>query len=73
MGMIPAPGVRDIRQRLGMTRETFASSFGLSAAAVKEWESGRRSPDPAARTLLMVIALHPGIVRQSILHFGAVG
>jgi putative transcriptional regulator len=47
--------VRAIRQRLDMTQVAFAGRFGFAVSAVRDWEYGRRTPDRAARVLLMVI------------------
>lgn len=60
------PDVRAIRAALGLSREAFAQKFGLKVAAVREWEQGLRTPDPAARTLLKVIARHPEIVAEAV-------
>ena len=54
--------VRGIRRKLNVTQDTFALRFGFSRAAVRDWEQGRRRPDPAARILLMVIDRHPEAV-----------
>ena len=58
--------VRAIRERLGLTRPAFAQRFGLSVAAVRDWEQGLRRPDPAARVLLMVIARSPEVVAEVV-------
>ena len=44
-----------IRARLGLSQDKFAARFGLTPAAVRNWEQGRRQPDAAARALLTVI------------------
>jgi len=54
--------VRAIRERSGLSQDAFARRFGFSAAAVRDWEQGRRRPEQAARTLLLVIERHPEIV-----------
>jgi putative transcriptional regulator len=63
------PDVRAIRAALGLSREAFAARFGLELGAVRDWEQGLRKPDPAARTLLRVIAAAPdvvaGVVKQA--------
>ena len=51
--------VRGIRTRLHFSQSRFAHAFGLSVDAVRHWESGRRSPEAAARALLLVIAHDP--------------
>jgi len=65
----PAPAdvdVRAIRRKLGLTQSTFAARFGFSLSAVREWEQGRRRPEQAARTLLLVIARDPDIVVKAL-------
>lgn len=47
--------VAAIRKATGLSQDLFAKRYGFSAAAVKDWEQGRRKPEAAARTLLIVI------------------
>jgi len=58
----PDVDVRAIRQNLGLSQPAFAARFGFSLAALREWEQGRRRPEQAARTLLLVIARDPALV-----------
>jgi len=58
--------VRALRIRLGLSQPAFASRFGFSVRAVRDWEQGRRQPDPAARTLLVVIEHNPEAVTQAL-------
>ncbi|MFT8246616.1 helix-turn-helix domain-containing protein [Roseomonas sp. BN140053] len=60
------PDVRAIRAGTGLSREAFADRFGLKLAAVRDWEQGLRKPDPAARTLLRVIAREPEAVVRAL-------
>ncbi len=62
----PDLDVREIRRRLGMTRNEFASRFGLDGRAVQDWEQGRRKPDRAARVLLAVIDHDPAVVERAL-------
>ncbi|WP_267420826.1 helix-turn-helix domain-containing protein [Methylobacterium sp. GC_Met_2] len=50
-----AVDVRAVRERLGLTQEQFAWRYGLDVAAIRNWETGRRKPDPAASGYLRVI------------------
>lgn len=52
--------VRSIRQRMGLSQAVFASAFGLSLYTLRNWEQGKRQPDPAARAYLRVIEVCPG-------------
>ena len=58
----PVVDVRGIRQGLGLSQPAFAARFGFSVASLREWEQGRRRPESAARTLLLVIARDPTLV-----------
>lgn len=60
------PDVRAIRSATGLSREAFADRFGLKVAAVRDWEQGLRTPDPAARTLLRVIEREPDAVVRAL-------
>ncbi len=63
--------VRGIRQRLRLSQGRFADAFGLSVDAVRHWESGRRSPEAAARALLTVIAYDPKLVMEALANVDA--
>jgi len=58
--------VRAIRKGTGLSQSAFARRFGFSPGAVRDWEQGRRRPDAAARTLLLVIARSPEAVEDAI-------
>lgn len=58
--------VRAIRRVFGLSQDAFAMRFGLSAGSVRDWEQGRRRPDPAARTLLRIIQLEPAAVERAL-------
>ena len=58
--------VKDIRQKTGLSQDAFARKFGFTAAAVRDWEQGRRQPEQAARVLLRVIAHNPDAVTAAL-------
>ena len=58
--------VKDIRAKTGLSQEAFARRFGFTAAAVRDWEQGRRQPEQAARVLLLVIAHNPDAVTEAL-------
>jgi len=62
----PDVDVRAIRTKLGLSQDAFAARFGFSVRAVREWEQGRRRPEQAARTLLLVIAHDPAAVTAAL-------
>jgi putative transcriptional regulator len=59
--------VKAIRQGLGLTQASFAARFGLSLHALRNWEQGKRKPDPAARAYLKAIKKAPETVKLSAL------
>jgi putative transcriptional regulator len=48
-----------LRKSLGMTQEEFATALRIPLSTLRNWEQGRVLPDPAARSLLMVVASDP--------------
>lgn len=56
---------RALRQRLGLSREQFATRFGLEVETVRNWEIGRREPDTTARSYLQAIGNAPELVEQA--------
>ena len=58
--------VKAIRQKMGLSQSVFASAFGLSIYALRNWEQGKRQPDPAARAYLRVIEVAPDVVRRAL-------
>jgi putative transcriptional regulator len=62
----PAVNVAAVRATTGLGQVEFAAKYGFSLAAVRKWEQGTREPEPAARTLLHMIALHPKAVSKMI-------
>lgn len=50
---------RVIRKRLGMTQAQFAHALRIPVATLRNWEQGRNAIDPAARSLLIVVARDP--------------
>jgi len=58
--------VRMLRTRLGLSQEAFASRFGFSVDAIRQYESKRRTPTGPIRTLLRVIAREPDAVTRAL-------
>jgi putative transcriptional regulator len=64
---IPAKvDVKSIRERMGLSQAAFANRFGLSVFALRNWEQGKRRPDPAARAYLKVIEKAPQTVAEAL-------
>lgn len=58
--------VTAIRSKMNMSQKQFASSFGLSARTVQDWEQGRRSPTGVSRVLLQVLSKEPDAVIRAL-------
>jgi putative transcriptional regulator len=58
--------VRAIREKLKLSQSEFAARFGFTAAAVRQWEQGRRHPHGPARVLLTIIDREPNAVRRAL-------
>jgi putative transcriptional regulator len=50
---------KNLRRRLGMTQEEFADALGIPVPTLRNWEQGRNAIDPAAKSLLILIARDP--------------
>jgi putative transcriptional regulator len=50
---------KTIREQLAMTQLQFARALHVPIGTVRNWEQGRVLPDPAARSLLNIIAREP--------------
>jgi DNA-binding XRE family transcriptional regulator len=57
--------VRALRQREGLSRQDFASIYGLSLDSVRSWERGV-VPSKATRAYLACIWASPHIVRRAL-------
>lgn len=58
--------VKDIRAKLGMSQNEFASAFGISVSTLRHWERGDRTPHGPALVLLNVVAKEPGAVLRAL-------
>ena len=48
-----------LRKQLQMTQAEFARALRIPLATLRNWEQGRVLPDPAARSLLTIVAKNP--------------
>ncbi len=58
--------VKRIRQRLGLSQEAFAQTYGFALSAVRDWEQGRRKPERSARILLRIVEKEPEAVTRAL-------
>jgi len=58
-GFAPVIPPQMLRKHLGMTQAAFARALRIPLATLRNWEQGRVSPDPAARSLLTIVARNP--------------
>ena len=56
---ITAPNIKHIRAGYKLSQQEFSVLLGISVAALRGWEQGRRMP---ARVLLQVAARYPDVV-----------
>ena len=59
-----AAGLKEIRQRRGVTRENLGDAVGRSAESVRQWELGRCEPK---ERVLPLIARHLGVSIETLL------
>lgn len=59
-----AVDVKWIRTRLKLTQEAFATRYGFSAGAVRDWEQGRKTPERSNRLLLTIIERRPEVIDE---------
>lgn len=58
--------VKNLRNKIGMSQNEFASAFGISVATLRHWERGDRSPHGPALVLLNVVAKEPQAVLRAL-------
>ena len=52
------------REKSRLSQAQFAALLGVSVRTLQEWEQGRRDPSAAAKTLIKIAELHPGVLRK---------
>jgi putative transcriptional regulator len=58
--------VRQLRQKLDLTQDTFAKRFHISLSRLKDWEQARYRPDSVAAAYLKVIERDPKAVERAL-------
>lgn len=56
--------IRRLRNRLGLSQEAFAKTYGIPLANIRQYEIGRHMPPPAVRAYLKVIEAEPEVVAK---------
>ena len=60
--------VKNIRAKVGMSQNEFASAFGISVSTLRHWERGDRIPQGPALVLLNIVAKEPKAVLKALSH-----
>ena len=55
-----------LRKHLGMTQSEFAKALRIPLSTLRNWEQGRVLPDPAARSLLTIVAKNPKVALRAL-------
>ncbi len=58
--------VTEVRQKLKMTQNQFATAFGISVSTLRNWEQGHRNPTGPAVTLIKVARRHPKAILETL-------
>jgi len=58
--------VKNIRAKIGMSQNEFASAFGISVSTLRHWERGDRTPQGPALVLLNVVSKEPAAVLKAL-------
>jgi putative transcriptional regulator len=61
---VSVSAIAEARARSGLSQQRFADLLGVSPRTVQEWEQGRRQPSGAARSLLVIAARKPEVLRE---------
>jgi len=62
---MPVERIRAIRRKVARSARDFERRFGIPAATIRNWEQGRRKPDPAGRLLLQIIDMAPDVAEKA--------
>ena len=55
-----------LRKKLRMTQAEFAKALRIPISTLRNWEQGRVLPDPAARSLLTIVARNPKVALRTL-------
>jgi putative transcriptional regulator len=60
--LIKVVNPKKLRERLGLTQEEFATTYGIPVGTLRDWEQRRKNMDATARAYLRVIDRDPKAV-----------
>ena len=63
---VPEVEVAQLRKRLELSQQKFATLIGISVRTLQEWEQGRRRPRGPAKVLLHVANSNPKAVIEAV-------
>lgn len=61
---VALPPVVAARLKSGLSQARFARLLGVSVRTLQDWEQGRRAPSGAAKTLMLIAAKRPDVLRS---------
>ena len=56
---LSAEQIREIREKLDISRGVFAHQLRVSPRTLENWEQGRAKPNDQAKALILLVARHP--------------
>lgn len=60
---VRTPPIVEARLKSELSQAQFARLLGVSVRTLQDWEQGRREPSGAARTLILIAARRPEVLR----------
>ncbi len=60
---VAVPPMVAARLKSGLSQARFARLLGVSVRTLQDWEQGRREPSGAAKTLMLIAARRPDVLR----------
>lgn len=60
---VKTPPIVEARLKSELSQAQFARLLGVSVRTLQDWEQGRREPSGAAKTLILIAARRPDVLR----------